>query len=68
MCGIFQCGNLPAVRGIFFKINISMYFSLHPKLEKPVNGIYVSRFYTTLFLPEVMLVVYCYICFVFLDF
>ncbi len=38
---------------------------MHPNLEKPVNGIYVSWLYTTLFLPEVMLFVYCYVCVVF---
>ncbi len=65
MCGIFQCGNLPVFRGVFFKINISTYFSVHPNLVKPVNGIYVSRLYTTVFLPEIMLFVYCYVCFVF---
>jgi hypothetical protein len=49
MCGIFQCDNLPVVGGIVFTINISIYFSVHPNLEKPLNGIYVSRLYTTLF-------------------
>jgi hypothetical protein len=68
MCGVFQCSNLPVVKGVFFKINISIYFSVHPNVEKPVNGIYVSRCYTTFFLPEVMLFVYCYVCFVFFGF
>ncbi len=30
------CSNLPVVRGMFFTISISTYFSVHPGLEKPL--------------------------------
>jgi hypothetical protein len=35
MCGISQFNNLPVIGGMFFMINIQIYFSAHPSLEKP---------------------------------
>jgi hypothetical protein len=37
MCGISQFSNLPVVGGMFFMINMPIYFSVHPSLEKPLE-------------------------------
>jgi hypothetical protein len=61
MCGIFQCSNLPAVK-VF--LPICLYTSLCTLIGKPVNGIYVSGLYTTLFCPNhTFCVLLCLFCF-----